>query len=48
MLTLNVVAQTQMMLNAQVVPEKTKKLSKLILTGSKLKLREIAEELKIS
>ena len=54
MLTLNVVIQTQMMLNAQVAQiwqlswKKTKKLHKLILVNCKLKLREIAEDLKIS
>ena len=41
MLTLNVVIQTQMMLNTQ-------KLYKIILTDHKLKLCEITEELKIS
>ena len=53
-LTLNAVVQTQMMLNAQVainsavVSENNKKLYKLILADCKLKLHEIAEELKIS
>ena len=35
-------------LNSAVVPENTKKLHKLVLTVCKLKLREIAEELKIA
>ena len=53
MLTLNSVVQTQMMLKAQVtqiqqLSQKTQKLHKLILVDHKLKLREIAEELKIS
>ena len=49
MLILNTIVQTQMMLNATaVVPENTKKLHKLILANRKLKLHEIAEELKIS
>ena len=53
MLTLNAVMQTQMMLNTQVtqiqqLSWKTLKNSKLILADRKLKLREIAEELKIS
>ena len=54
MLILNVVVQTQMMLNAQVaqiqqLSQKTpKKLHKLFLADCKLKLHEIAEELKIS
>ena len=34
--------------NSAVVPENTKKLQKLVLADCKLKLREIAEELKIS
>ena len=53
MLTLNAVVQTQMMLNTQVaqirhLSRKTPKNSKLILAYHKLKLHEIAEELKIS
>ena len=54
MLSLNAVVQTQMMLNAQVgqirqLSRKTlKKLHKLVLADRKLKLREIAKELKIS
>ena len=54
MLTLNMVVHTQMMLNSQVtqilqLSQKTpKKLHKLILADRKLKLCEIAEELKIS
>ena len=48
MLTLNAVVQTQMMLNTTAVPENNKKLHKLVLADHKLKLREIAEELKIS
>ena len=52
MLTLNVVVQTQMMLNAQVtqiwqLSRKTPRLYKLVLAYHKLKLCEI-EELKIS
>ncbi len=50
MLTLNAVIQTQMMLNCPnlaVVPENTKKIHKLVLADHKLKLHEIAEELKI-
>ena len=48
MLTLNMVAQTQMLNghpNSAVVPDNTKKLHKHILTNCKLKLCEIAEEL---
>ena len=54
MLTLNAVIQAQMMLNIQVIQirqlsRKTqKKLHKFVLANRKLKLREIAEELKIS
>ena len=67
MLTLNVIEQTQMMVNAQVAqirqmsrkryppPKKTNKnktkkntLFKIVKTNCKLKLHEIAEELKIS
>ena len=54
MLTLNVVAQTQMRLNAQVaqirqLSRKTlKEFHKLVLADRKLKFWEIAEELKIS
>ena len=48
MLTLNAVVQIQMMLNSAVVPENIKKLHKLVLADCKLKLRDIAEELKIS
>ena len=53
MLTLNTVVQTQMMLNAQVtqiqqLSWKTQRLHKLVLANHKLKLYEIAEELKIS
>ena len=55
MLTLNVVAETQMMLNALVthirhLSRKTrkKKLHRLVLADCKLKLHEIAEELKTS
>ena len=53
MLTLNTVIQTQMMLNAQVaqirqLSQKTPKPHKLILADCKLKMHEIAEELKIS
>ena len=53
MLTLNAVIQTQMMLNVQVaqirqLSRKTPKLYKLVLADHKLKLHEIAEELKIS
>ena len=53
MLTLNAVVQTQMMLNAQVVQiqqfsRKTPKTPQTHLANCKLKLREIAEELKIS
>ena len=46
MLTLNAVVQTQMMLNAQVA--QIWQFHKLILADHKLKLRKIAEELKIS
>ena len=52
MLTLNAVVQTQMILNTQVtqirqMSRKTpKKLYKLVLADRKLKLREIAEDLK--
>ena len=54
MLTLNAVVQTQMMLNIQVAQirqlfRKTLlKLNKLVLADRKLKLHDIAEELKIS
>ena len=54
MVTLNAVVQTQMMLNAKVRPnwtvvlENIENLHKLASAGRKLKLHEIAEELKIS
>ena len=52
MLTLNTVVQTQMMLNAQIAKIQQlfwkTKLHKLVLANCKLKLCEIAEELKIS
>ena len=52
MLTLNAVIQTQIMLNPQIAQiqlfRKTPKNSTLILANSKLKLREIAEELEIT
>ena len=54
MLSLNVVVQTQIYTecsghpNSAVVLENTKKLNKLVFANCKLKLREIAEELKIS
>ena len=56
MLTLNAIVHTQMMLSTQVTPiqqlsrktQKKKNLYELILADPKLKLHEIAEELKIS
>ena len=50
MLTLNMVIQTQMMLNIQAsqIRQLFQKLHKLILADRKLKLHEIAEEFKIS